>query len=315
LSLPAIKLPKGEIVELKCGCEVQKCPNPSCKGAIIDPAGNHAMNCHGGMGAKKATLLERSLERVFRKAGGRSDRQPFTSRLLGDIVPKEDLARLFPGGLNQEETKEHAEIALELIDAFLMAPSATKEAVVTEVRSRLPELKDEAQATVNTLRFDLCMGAPFPVDCPRELWLDHAIVHETSESYQDHVIEEVEAGADPAKSYPFRRTQATKQRKYAALVATANHLSKQKLLDFQPFFLFPVISALGYLNEDAMKMCTWMSKVSTKNLPKKRDDGIEQGVIKNRYKVQVKNAIAFGILRGNALAMNSVGRPFVSRPI
>jgi len=170
LSLPAIKLPKGEIVELKCGCEVQKCPNPSCKGAIIDPAGNHAMNCHGGMGAKKATLLERSLERVFRKAGGRSDRQPFTSRLLGDIVPKEDLARLFPGGLNQEETKEHAEIALELIDAFLMAPSATKEAVVTEVRSRLPELKDEAQATVNTLRFDLCMGAPFPVDCPRELW-------------------------------------------------------------------------------------------------------------------------------------------------
>ena len=39
------------------------------------------------------------------------------------------------------------------------------------------------------------------------------------------------------------------------------------------------------------------------------DDGIAIGVIKHRYKVDVRNAICFGVLRGNALAMHSVDDP------
>ncbi len=45
-----------------------------------------------------------------------------------------------------------------------------------------------------------------------------------------------------------------------------------------------------------------------------RDDGIALGVIKARFKKEVRNALCFGVLRGNALAMGAVGRPFVSRP-
>ena len=71
IALPALKISRGEIVELKCGCEAHKCPNAKCGGTIIDPTGNHALLCHGGIGARKATLLEGSLERVFRNAGGR----------------------------------------------------------------------------------------------------------------------------------------------------------------------------------------------------------------------------------------------------
>jgi len=134
------------------------------------------------------------------------------------------------------------------------------------------------------------------VDAPRELWLDHAVVHETSESYQNHVIEGLEAPEDVDPPFRFRRTQATKSRKYALFVATAKHLSKQKMLDFQPFFLFPIISALGYLNEDARKMTKWMSTVANKNMPLGRDDGIPMGVMRNRYKVQVRNALCFGLL-------------------
>ena len=57
----------------ECGCEVQKCPNVACEGALLDPSGNHALLCHAGMGARKATVLERALERAFRKAGAPSD--------------------------------------------------------------------------------------------------------------------------------------------------------------------------------------------------------------------------------------------------
>ena len=38
-------------------------------------------------------------------------------------------------------------------------------------------------------------------------------------------------------------------------------------------------------------------------------------LVKGRYKVMVRNAICFGLLRGNALAAHAAGRPFVSRPI
>jgi hypothetical protein len=314
--LPALKIPRGEIVELKCGCEAQKCPNASCGGTIIDPTGNHALLCHAGIAARKATLLERGLERVFRKAGGRASRQPTTFRLLGEVVPKDDLAALFPGGLNLEETKKNSELAIELVDAFRMTGSALKDAIIEEIRGRLPPVdEDKKEANANIIRFDLCLAASFPTDSPRELWLDHAVVHETSESYQEAVIAHVET-TDLTTSLPFRRMETSKKRRFAALIPLANYLLKHNVLDFQPFFLFPVMSALGYLNEDAQKMIKWMSAVQNKTVALcVRDDAIPLGTIKARYKLEVSNAICFGLLRGNALAMNSVGRAHVSRPL
>ena len=312
--LPALKIPHGEVVELKCGCEAQMCPNAECAGTIIDPAGNHALTCHGGIAARKATLLEHALERAFRKAGGKCDRQPPTSRLLGDVVP-EDLAALFTGGLTKEQTTKNGELALELVDAFMLPPSALRESVVAEVRSRLPTVSEEKKESQNTIRFDVCLAAPFPYDAPRQLWLDHVIVQETTTSYQDDVIAYLGGADDPTKSPEFRRMETTKQRRFRALISIANHLQKQHMLDFQPFFLFPVVSSLGFLNDDADKMMKWMSTVLNKCIAKTRDDGIPFGIIKARYKAEVRNAVCFGLLRGNSLAMNSAGRPFVSRPL
>jgi hypothetical protein len=155
IGLPALKIPRGELVELKCGCEAQQCPNVQCAGVVIDPAGNHALLCHSGITTRKATLLERALERVFRKAGGKADRQPPSTRLLGDIFPKEDLAALFPGGLNLEETKKSGALAMELADAHLMAPSVTKDSVIDEIRQRLPAV-DEKKPIITTLSASTC---------------------------------------------------------------------------------------------------------------------------------------------------------------
>jgi hypothetical protein len=249
--------------------------------------------CHGGVAARKATLLERSLERVFRKAGGRASRQPTTFRLLGEVVPKDDLAALFPGGLNLEKTKKNADLAIELVDAFLMPGGVLKDIIIDEIRSRLPEVDDDKkEANANIIRFDLCLAASFPTDAPRELWLDHAIIHETSESYQDAVI--VHRSSRYQYVNAFQANETTKKRRFAALIPLANHLLKSNVLDFQPFFLFPVMSALGYLNEDAVKMTKWMSAVMNKTLTSVRDDAIPLSVIKARYSVKVNNAICFG---------------------
>ena len=317
--LAPLKINRGEVIELKCGCEAQKCSNAGCAGATIDPAGNHALVCHAGMGARKATVFERALERVFRKAGGKPTRQPTTFRLLGEVVPKDDLTVLFAGGLNQEQTKANEQLALELVDAFLLPVGVLRDSVIDEVRSRLPVVAEEKKDFVNTtIRFDLCLAASFPADYPLELWLDHAIVQETSDSYQEQVITHLETHAekgDLTKSVAFRRMETSKQRRFRALISLANHLSKMKLLEFKPLFLFPVISALGFMNEDAEKMVKFMNNVMKKNLPSNRDDGVPQSVLKARFKVEVRNALCFGVARGNSLSMNSVGRPFVSRPV
>ena len=57
-----------------------------------------------------------------------------------------------------------------------------------------------------------------------------------------------------------------------------------------------------------------MHTVRNKSVSTLGDDGIQLGVVKARYKVEVRNALCFGVLRGNALAMHAVGRPLVSRP-
>ena len=177
----------------------------------------------------------------------------------------------------------------------------------------MDEKHDEGKGTI---RFDLRLAAPFPADLPRELWIDHAIVQETAASYQASVLQHLDDKKDIALSLPFQRMESSKQRRYAALISITKHLLKLRILDFNPFFLFPVISHLGYLNKDAIQTSKWMSTVLNDSLAKgfHRDDGIPFSVVKARYKKRVKNAWCFGLLRGNALAMNAVGRVYVNRP-
>lgn len=152
------------------------------------------------MTTRKAFILERALERTFRTAGGRADRQPPTARLLGDLFSKEDITALFPGRQNLEQTERNAALAVELADALRMKSSVTKEAVLDEVRSRIHYPSTDEKELNGVIRFDLCLAASFPVQLPRELWIDHAIVQETSKSYQDDVIAFLEAFDEPGKS-------------------------------------------------------------------------------------------------------------------
>ena len=181
IGLPALKNPRAETVELKCGCKVQKCPNVGCD-AQLDPCGNHAMTCHVGIGSRKATLLERTLERTFRASCGKGESQPSTSKLLGEMLPTEDLVRLFPGGLSVEETKKNQDLAIELIDAF-MTSAPTKEAIIDEGRSRMPVIDEEKEQLANSVvRFDLKLGSQFPYELPMQLWMDHGITQETCDT-------------------------------------------------------------------------------------------------------------------------------------
>ena len=137
ICLLPLKIPHAEIKTRECGCEVQLCPNPRCEHEELDSFGNHALSCHPGIGSKKATFLERSLERVFRKGGGRVERQPSTYRLLGEVFSKEDLMQLFPGKMSVPEGKLSRELALELVEALNLPPGPKKEIGRASCRERV----------------------------------------------------------------------------------------------------------------------------------------------------------------------------------
>ena len=106
-------------------------------------------------------------------------------------------------------------------------------------------------------------------------------------THRADVLMQLEDGHDVHKTVAFRRMETSKQRRFSGVIAVANHLKRARLLDFSPFFLFPVVSHLGYMNTDCHRMCKWFKTVFNQS------DGIAFSVIKARYEKQVKNALCF----------------------
>ena len=89
-----------------------------------------------------------------------------------------------------------------------------------------------------------------------------------------------------------------------------------KNVDFQPSFLFPVVSSMGYMNEDMVKVIKFMvdcfKEVHAK-LPK-RLDGLSPADLKGRFKLELKNSICFALIKGNSLVLNNQGVKGVINP-
>ena len=47
-------------------------------------------------------------------------------------------------------------------------------------------------------------------------------------------------------------------RRYTALIQVVNRLMEERKLKFQPEFLFPIVSSLGYVNDDMDKLMKFM---------------------------------------------------------
>jgi len=247
-------------------------------------------------------------------------RQPSTYSLLGGLFSKEDLSSLFPGRLNKKESDERKKLAMALLDIMATIPRGhVRTAKIGQLREQFPapvrEREDDGNAV---LRFDLKFPLPTPIDKPRELWFDHAIVQETCTTHAEDTLKFLEAKATnlPEQSPAFQKTVGTKVRRYSALMEVVQRLAEERKLNFQPNFLFPVLSSLGYMNEDMTKLCKFIVECfkSTESKKPLRLDGLAAGVIKGRFKVQLRNAICFALVRGNALAIDNQGANGITHP-
>src|SRR4051794_30848013 len=92
-----------------------------------------------------------------------------------------------------------------------------------------------------------------PEDRPREIIFDHAIVHESSPDATLKYLEAKETNS-PDDSPAFVKMYGSKTRCFNALIEVAERLVQERKLGYQPKFLFPVISSLGFMHQDMTQL-------------------------------------------------------------
>jgi hypothetical protein len=313
--LPPLKNHVGEIVESKCGCETQLCANHACKSkeARLDWAGNHGLVCHPGVKAMRATQMEKALEKGFRAAGGSPTTQPATYGLLNGIFSKNDLSSLFAGRLNQTEAEARKKLAMKYLDILEEVPRGQQRtSELGMLRESFPPPSVDGEDDNNgIIRFDLKLPLATPVDRPREIWLDHVIVQETAPTYAEATLKFLDDKVTnlPEDSPAFQKSRGAKVLRYSALIAVVQRLVEERKLNFQPSFLFPIISSLGFVNKDmtqVLKLTVQRFVDQLKSRPPSYD-GISAAVLKGRFKVELKDRICFALARGNALSVHNQG--------
>ena len=119
----------------------------------------------------------------------------------------------------------------------------------------------------------------------------------------------------PGSSPAFAKTYGSKKRRHSALIDVVKRLTEERKLKFQPTFMFPIVSSLGYVNEDMKHLLKFMEDCFKLNQSRdRRCDGLLPGVLKGRFKTELKNTLCFALVRGNALAMNNQGLNGVTHP-
>ena len=82
-------------------------------------------------------------------------------------------------------------------------------------------------------------------------------------------------------------------------------LVEDRKLNFRPTFLFPVLSSLGIMNADMKQLMKSMVECFKDH---------QKLVAANVPKAELKNAICFALIRGNALAVSNQGVHGVRTP-
>jgi len=317
--LPPLKNYSCDSVELKCGCQAQICSKCHRDDAVLDVAGNHGRTCHPGIKGQKATILEKSLDKIFRVAGGPPTRQPSSYNLLNGYFSKDDMSRLFCGNLSVAASDERRALAIKYLEIIFEYPrGAIQVAQLGMLREKFPDptpmRDDDAQGVI---RFDMRLPTSKPADCPIEYWFDHAIVGETSSTYTAETLTFLEnKNHKPEQGPAFKKMEGLKRRKYAVIMAVAESLSQKHKLDFKPIFLFPIISSLGFMNTDMLKLQKIFVEQykETLSVAPPRTDGVSVGRLQGQFRNQMRNSLCFALVKGSALSTYNQGMPFVCKP-
>ena len=125
-----------------------------------------------------------------------------------------------------------------------MPRGAQRTAQLGMLREQFPDAVnvDDDDANKGAIQSDLKFPVAVKDGKPREIWIDHAIVQETSPTHAGDTLEFLEDDLNHLieNSHAFAKTYGGKVRRYKTLIDVVNRLAEERKLKFQPTFLYPI---------------------------------------------------------------------------
>ena len=188
---------------------------------------------------------------------------------------------MFPGKLSAAESDKRKKLAMEYLDIINEMPRGPQRtAQLGMLSEQFPDAvnEDDDDGNKGVIRFDLKFPVVVKDGKPREIWIDHAIVQETSPTHAADTLNFLEADINhlPENSPAFTKTYGggTKH-----IIDVVNRLAEERKLKFQPTFLYPIVSSLGYMTDDMNVFLKEIGKCFKQNLgQERRFDGLDPGV-------------------------------------
>ena len=108
----------------------------------------------------------------------------------------------------------------------------------------------------------------------------------------------------------------SKEQRYKALISVVQHLVEIRKLNFRPTFLFPVISALGFMNKDMSELFKVLITNFGDNLKKQPSpaDRLSPGLLRGPFQKGIDKFCVFCVAQRNALAAYNQGTQGVAHP-
>jgi len=326
LILPAKKTKIGEVVTLNCGCDQQMCGKTDgiCPGKSLDPFGKHSTQCNHGTGSLNASLLEKRLDKCAREAGTKHpSQQPSTYQLTGGVFTPDELRFCFAGKQTESQAASRLQKALNLLNA-LSIQGEERSAAVIEAKQAIPGVQcDPSQKNKNPnngiIHFDLLFPA---LDSNVMLIVDHARVHDACNTYAPAMLNAArkqrkgELAVDFEDSSAFRNRRTQKNTKYKHLMELITRLALDHRLDFQPKFLFPLITPNGRINRDMALLQNFLVETHKVSLEREgpRADGKTTKELTLKFRKYLKTSIFFSVLEGTAMEMHNQGTTGICKP-
>ena len=173
---------------------------------------------------------------------------------------------------------------MEYLDIINEIPrGAVRTAHLGVLRERFPDVQqfDDVESS-GVIRFNLKFPITVAEGMPQELWIDHAIVQETCPTHAGDTLKFLEDQDSnlPEHSPAFVKTYKGKSRRYGALIDVVNRLTDGRLKS-APKFLFPIVSSLGYINQDMVTLIKTINKCYKSNQDNtRRNDGLDLGKLR-----------------------------------
>ena len=280
---------------------------------LLDVHANHANSgCPSSLAARseRHTLLKWAVNRIAQEAGCRVNDEPSTYKLLLQQFTPVECQALFPKVPSKAVQKEIDQLRDELKKLTHMIHGPERRAKRLEITNTCRLMHRHHKTKGLRLNLEL-----IDTHSNEARWVDVTSIHPTCKTRIEREMKGVKERIESAWKARREHTvdqlagergcaaqdqAALKFNTYAPLLAVAHKQIETKKRTRKPVFLPTVVTTLGEMNKEAVRLQEWIVMVYGRRLLRQeaQDDGIpiktKTAILRNKFRTAIQMAVAKG---------------------